>query len=143
MLFDHEPDSLGGATDVYIHDNVGNSGGLGYMNLAPLPRTPLHDITISHNHLWTGHFRITASGGAGGTHRTDFTFTDNTTDAATDYAGGYLARTPLVFVPGWWDGVTITGNHDHGATKATAVSVSPVATDVTVAPNEFVGFKSA
>ena len=137
------PDSQGGATDVYIHDNTGNSGGLGYMSLAPLPRTPLHDITISHNHLWTGHFRITASGGSGGTHRSGFVFTDNTTDTDSDYAGGYLARTPLVFVPGWWDGVTITGNHDHGAGKATAVSVSPVATNVTVTPNTFVGFKAA
>ncbi len=36
MLFDHEPDARGGTTNVYIHDNFGDSGGLGYMNLRPL-----------------------------------------------------------------------------------------------------------
>ena len=140
VLFDHEPDRLGGATNVQIHDNLGTSGGLGFMNLQPLRVTPLHDITVANNHLFSGHFRITASGGSGGTPRVGLTITGNTTDTTSPYTGGYLGRTPLISVQGVWDRVVITGNHDVGTAQATAVSVSPVATNVTVAGNDFVGF---
>ena len=33
ILFDHEPTSTGGATDVYLHDNTGDPGGMGYLQL--------------------------------------------------------------------------------------------------------------
>lgn len=142
MLFDHEPDRLGGATAISIHDNTGDTGGLGFLNLRPLAVTPLHDIAIADNHLARGHFRTTASSGTGGTLRTNLRFTGNTTDEETPYLGGYLGRTPLIAVQGTWDSVTVTGNHDVGGAKARAVAVSPGATHVTVGPNNFVGFAS-
>jgi hypothetical protein len=144
MLFDHEPGPTGGATNVRIHDNVGNSGGLGYMNLQPLPKTPLTNITVTNNHLFSGHFRVMAS--ANGTMRSGFfTFTNNITDTTTDYVGGYLGRVPLITVGGTnggWDTVTIQHTHDHGVAKAIAISVSALSSQVVTTPNDFVGFRT-
>lgn len=143
MLFDHEPDRRGGATDVWIHDNTGNTGGLGYLNLRPLPATPLGGFRFERNRLLAGHFKVLA--GAGGVLRDGFTFTDNTTDTVDAYAGGYLRRTALITVggiAGGWNGVRIQRNHDHGLPQVVAISVAPSSTDVVTTPNDFVGFTS-
>ena len=142
MLFDHEPTSTGGATNVYIHDNTGDTGGMGYMNLSP-GNTPLSGIRVENNHLFSGHMRVLASAGPSTIARVGFTFIGNTTDTTNQYTGGYLAWTPLIWVPGDWDNVTITNNHDVGTANATAVMVNAASTNVTTTPNDFVGFKPA
>lgn len=142
MLFDHEPDLRGGATDVSIHDNVGGTGGLGYLNLRPLVRTPLGPISIVRNRIDTGHFKVFA--GAGGVNRTGFVFTDNTTAATDAYAGGYLHRTALLTIGGegaGWSRVVVQRNHDHGLAQVPALSLWAGSTDAVTAPNDFVGFR--
>jgi hypothetical protein len=140
VLFDHEPDSLGGATSVFIHDCTGQSGGLGFMSLRPRAGTPLHDITVRNYHLQSGHFRITAD--TGGIQRANFRFVHNTTDATTPYTG----LTPMITVGGssaGWDGVTIRYNHDFGTANAPALAVSDQSTRVVTIPNDFVGFQDS
>jgi len=139
MLFDHEPTRSGGATNVYIHDNTGNTGGLGYMQLRAGSTTPLGNIRVENNHLVSGHFHVIASAGPSTTVRTGFTFIGNTTDETSPYGGG--TQNPLLFVPGKWDSVTVTGNHDVGGPNAVAVVTSPGATNVTVGPNNWSGFQ--
>jgi hypothetical protein len=140
VLFDHEPDSLGGATSVFIHDCTGQSGGLAFMSLRPSAGTPLHDITVSNYHLQSGHFRITAA--TGGVQRANFVFMNNTTDALTPYTG----LSPMITVGGssaGWDGVTIRYNHDFGTANAPAFAVSAQSTHVVTTPNDFVGFQDS
>lgn len=142
MLFDHEPDLRGGATDVSIHDNVGGTGALGYLNLRPLVRTPLGPISIVRNRIDAGHFKVFA--GAGGVNRTGFVFTDNTTAATDAYAGGYLHRTALLTIGGegaGWSRIVVQRNHDHGLAQVPALSLWAGSTDAVTTPNDFVGFR--
>jgi hypothetical protein len=137
VLFDHEPDSQGGATSVFIHDCSGQSGGLGFLSLRPRAATPLHDIVVRNHHLQSGHFRITAD--TGGVQRSNFVFVNNTTDATAPYTG-VAAMITVGGSSAGWDGVTIQDNHDVGTTNAPAVSVNAPSTGVVTTPNDFVGF---
>jgi hypothetical protein len=143
MLFDHEPDLRGGATAVSIHDNTGGSGGLGYVNLRPLVRTPLGGISIVRNRIDSGHFKVFA--GAGGVTRAGFEFSGNATAATDAFTGGYLHRTALITVGGegaGWSHVVVQGNHDHGLAQVPALAISAGSTDVVTTPNDFVGFRA-
>ena len=111
------------------------------MNVRPGATTPLGDIRVENNHLSGGHLHVIVSAGPSTTPRHGFTFINNTTDTDKFYNGGYLARQPLIFVPGNWDDVTISGNHDHGNGRPAAIQVNPAATNVTIGVNDFVGFK--
>jgi hypothetical protein len=131
MLFDHEPGANGGLSNVDIHDNSGHTGGLGFVNFAPLKKTPLHDIKIRNHHLERGHLRMTI--GTGGVQRKNLQITNSTTAETTP------AKSTLITVGSkvaGFDGVVITGNRDTVKAKQ-KLDISSRSTNVVTTPNDF------
>jgi hypothetical protein len=137
ILFDHEPMSGGGLTNLNIHDCFGDSAGLGFVSFRPLQLTPLHDISIRNYRLDRGHFNISVS--TNGVQRDNISITDNTTSATTPFS----PNEPLIRIGSsvaGFNSVNVTNNHDVGNATNPAVSVGTASTQVVTTPNAFVGF---
>jgi hypothetical protein len=137
ILFDHEPVSGGGLTNVNIHDCFGDSAGLGFVSFRPRQLTPLHDISIRNHRLVRGHFNISV--GTNGVQRDNISITDNTTSATTPFT----PDKPLITIGGpvaGFNGVNVTNNHDLGNATNPALSVGTASTQIVTTPNNFIGF---
>lgn len=138
LTFDSEPGKNSGFSDVWIQNNTGGAGNLGYFQLDGAKKAMGEGLHITDNVLSRGHFNILITGGGQFGPRDTFEFRNNSavnTDGLNDPAGNNL-----ITIHGW-DGVAITDNHEFfslnnkGKITKKALQVGANVSNVTVLRN--------